>query len=676
VWIALAAVLLATTLAYWPGIRAPFDFDDIGSIQKNATIRMLNPAQALHPPGGDLAVSGRPVANYSLAIDYAANRWFGVDQRPDPFGPNKTFLFHATNLFLHLACGLALFLLVRDTLRRGHFSAEWRGASSRVALVAASVWLLHPLQTEAVNYVVQRTELLVSLFYALTLYALVRAHANAGSRSWTWRIVAVAACALGMASKEVMLTAPFVVLLYDRAFRVDRWRDLFRRRDDILTYLGLAATMAIGIIEIMSGSRKATVGFGLGLPWYEYLQTQGWAIPHYVRQFIWPSDLTIDYGQRAVLTAESLLGVVVLAAAGVAVLVAWLRSARWPWLGFVGAWFFVLLAPSSSVVPIASEIAAERRVYLALAALTVLAAVGLERVRQLLIKKCSSSGMAALNAGAAAILLVLAAATARRAASFSRPEELWAEAIARVPSNPRAYDGLAYILVRQSPADVERAASAARSAIALDSTDQSALGTLAAIDIKQARFAEAKALLDRDLAANPRDSVAATEQGIVLVALGRPNEAARYLAKPDIEDLIDMDPTGGWLFELGTSDMAMERPAAAAPVFQRVLELNPAKAEATAYLADALLRLSRPEDAARAVERAEQNGSASALALALLATARATQGNSAAAVAAARSAAGAPGADAMVFALCAKAMTVVGQTSLSNSFARAANGVR
>ena len=104
------ALAVAVIVAYAPAFRAPFIFDDELSVQRNLSIRQLwPPGPALHPPGGSLAVSGRPVVNYSLAFNYAINRALDVDQRADPFGPNKTVGYHVLNLLLHLACGLLLF---------------------------------------------------------------------------------------------------------------------------------------------------------------------------------------------------------------------------------------------------------------------------------------------------------------------------------------------------------------------------------------------------------------------------------------------------------------------------------------------------------------------------------------------------------------------------------------
>jgi hypothetical protein len=402
------ALVIAVVVAYAPALRASFIFDDELSIQKNPSIREAwPPGPALRPPDGDLAVSGRPVLNYSLALNYAINRMIGVDQRADPYGPNKVVSYRVVNVLIHLACGLLLFALVRRTIRNGRFDVEWQSTAERLAAATAALWLLHPIQSEAVDYVVQRSELLVSAFYLATLYAAVRAW-DAGSRraATGWRCCAITACVLGMGTKEVMITAPLMVVLYDRAFRVHSWRDLFRGgRQRRWFYALLVATSLWAILLISSGPRSGTVGFHLGLSWYEYLYSQAWAIVHYLRLFLWPDQLTLDYGSTPVRGPRGIPGVIILSVAAVGTIAAWTRANRWGWLAFLGTFFSALLAPSSSVVPIVTEIAAERRIYLALAAVIVVIVVGIEKLRK---------EKRVMVAGIVTLCLVLATLTQQR----------------------------------------------------------------------------------------------------------------------------------------------------------------------------------------------------------------------------------------------------------------------
>ncbi|MEO7455978.1 MAG: tetratricopeptide repeat protein [Gemmatimonadaceae bacterium] len=506
---ALAAVLLCTVLAYLPAMRGPFEFDDISSIPGNTSIRSL--ADAFSPPP-NTSVSGRPVVNLTFALNRAINDVLDVDQRPEPYGPNKTLGFHIVNLALHLLCGLLLFALVRRTS-----GDDW------LAIGATALWLLHPIQSEAVNYLVQRTELLVSFCCLLTLFASMRAwDAVTRRRRVAWQSVAVIACLLGMGSKEVMIVAPLLVVLYDRAFRVTTWRAL---RGRAVLYAMLASTVLVVLWGVASDARFATAGFDAGMAWYRYLYSQMWAIAHYLRLVLWPSGFAVDYGYRAVAGARGIPGGVLLTALFAGTLLAWRRVTRWGWIAFLGAWFFLLLAPSSSVVPIVTEIAAERRIYLALAAVMVLVvaafAAGARRLRL---------SPAATGGAFACVLALLGVLTFRRSHLYADPERLWTDAVRVAPDNPRARDNLAATKFYSTPPRQAEARALYEQAIALDSTYVHAWPGLAAIAINEGRFADAASLLERVLRIQPGYADAESMLGRLFVRMGDPVRALPHLS--------------------------------------------------------------------------------------------------------------------------------------------------
>jgi len=150
--------VLAGLWAYSNTFSAPFFFDDVPAIVDNPSIRHLGAiGEVLSPSGSDgSGVAGRPLVNLSLALNYA---WGGLDVR----------WYHAFNLIVHLLAGLTLFGIVRRTLdRRGNIQ------SVALAWVIAVIWTVHPLLTESVTCVIQRTESLMGLFYLLTLYCFIR----------------------------------------------------------------------------------------------------------------------------------------------------------------------------------------------------------------------------------------------------------------------------------------------------------------------------------------------------------------------------------------------------------------------------------------------------------------------------------------------------------------------
>ena len=398
-WRALV-ILIAGLLVYSNSLSSPFLFDDINSIVGNRQIRQLVPLSVPLSPPRDTPVAGRPLVNLTFAINYAVG---GLN----PWG------YHLANVVIHVIAALVLFGLVRRTNACGH-------PSTNVALVGALLWMLHPLNTEAVNYLSQRTESMMGLLYLFTLYCSVR----------RWNIAAVIACAAGMMCKESMVTAPVVVMLYDRVFVFGSWQQMTRARGGF--YVALAGTW-LALAMLMSSTPRTSIGFGAGVSALVYLLNQFEMIARYLRLAIWPSGLVLDYGLPRPLAFGDVLPqaalVITLAAATVVALV------RWPRVGFLAAVFFITLAPTSSIVPIATEVGAERRMYLPLAALVVMfvAAIapiagGAQRARRW-----------GAVAAAACLCVLLAAATVVRNREYASTRAMAQTIVDRWPSGRGHY---------------------------------------------------------------------------------------------------------------------------------------------------------------------------------------------------------------------------------------------
>jgi Flp pilus assembly protein TadD len=350
-----AALVLCGAIVFANGLGGPFVIDDSTAIESNMTIRRLLPlSEALSPPR-DTPVAGRPLVNLSFALNFAVS---GLDPRG----------YRITNLAIHLLAALVLFGVVRRTLEREGMPLALRSHARDAAFACALIWTIHPLQTEVVNYVTQRTSSLKGLLYLLTLYCSIR---GLGARHGRWHATAVAACAAGMASKESMATAPLLVALYDRTFVYGSFRQAFRERWRL--YAALAATWLI-VAALLATGPRSTAGFGSGVDPMTYLLNQATVIVDYLRLTFLPRALVLDYGIPRSLTIADVVAPGLVVAGLVVVTV--VALARWPRIGFLGAWFFVTLAPTSSFVPIATEVGAERRMYLPLAAIVVLAVCG------------------------------------------------------------------------------------------------------------------------------------------------------------------------------------------------------------------------------------------------------------------------------------------------------------
>ncbi|MDB4917044.1 MAG: hypothetical protein JWM95_4688 [Gemmatimonadetes bacterium] len=660
-WLLLA---VATFAAYAPALDAPFDFDDLPAIVDNATIQQAWPPTALlNTPQRGTAVSGRPIANYSFALSYAVNRALGVDQRPDPYGQNKTVGYHAVNLVLHLACGLLLFRIIGRTLRSSRLVERCGASSDGIAIVAAAIWLLHPIQTEAVDYVVQRTELLVSALYLGTLYAAIRSEdAQARGPRTRWALVAVFLCLLGMGTKEVMLTAPLMVVLYDRAFRWSSWRETLRGRGATL-YLALGVTMLWSIALVGGGARGESVGFR-GITWYQYFYSQAWAISHYLRLTLWPAPLLHDYGTSPIGGLRGVPGLMLLTLAAGITLAAWTRANRWGWLGFLGAWLFLLLAPSSSVVPIRTEIAAERRVYLALAAVIVLAVLGADLLRRRILATSTSSGRALAIGLPAALCIVLGATTFQRSRLYAQPVTLWRQVVELTPDNPRAYSGLAIALLRQDSTRIAEIEPMLRHAIALDSTQLASWTNLATLLMMQGRVAEARPLLEHALLIEPGNFDAENRLGRVLALQGEPQRAIPMLERSAAYRPSDVDVH----VLLGVAYVRAERWDEAARTLSGALRLDPTRVDAMRYLGRALVESGRDSLALPYLETAARLAPGSGLGLATLSLAQAELGRADQAIDAARAAVDRAEGDGEVFIVTGRAMLRIHRAPAAEQF--------
>jgi len=413
-------------LAYHNSFSGPFIFDDLDSIPENPHMRRLWPiGEALSPPVRSL-VGGRPIVNFSLALNYA-------------MGGLAVWGYHALNLTIHLLAALTLFGLVRRTLLQPGLRERFGAAADWVALAVAVIWTVHPLQTEAVTYVSQRCESLMGLFYLLTLYGFVRGAESPGHARWF--VLSVVACALGMATKEVMVTAPVMVLLYDRTFVSQSFRRAWSQHGRL--YLALAGTwLLLGCL--MTGLNR-DVGYGLGCTWWGYALTECPAIVHYLRLALWPQPLIFDYGDYVPTTHLMAMApyALILAVLATAVL---FELKRRPAVGFVGAWFFVILAPTSSVVPIVGSPMAEHRMYLPLASVVTLAVVGALVLGKRLLHKQPGVVLGCVAGGTVVALLTLL--TIQRNRDYNSAVTMWQDTVEKRPDNHRAHSSLGSALLQ------------------------------------------------------------------------------------------------------------------------------------------------------------------------------------------------------------------------------------
>ena len=431
--LAAGAIVLATMIAYGNSYRCPFVFDDKTDIVDNTSIRHLWPIWNVFVLRNDgrSAFHNRPVVNFSLALNHAV-------------GGLEPFAYHVTNLLIHVLAGLTLFGIVRRTLLLPSLSGRFAAAATSLALAVALIWVLHPLQTQAVTYVIQRYESMMGLFYLLTLYATIRCGTSAQPGRWT--VAAVAAAFLALGCKEVAISIPITILLYDRAFLAGSFREAWRRRPWL--YVGLVAAWAPFIVlQLSSSGRGNWAGYSLPITWIEYARSQFGVILHYLRLTFWPCPLALDYGWPVARTVGQIVpAAAVIGGLAAATGYALIRQPKW---GFLGAWFFLILAPTSSILPIL-DLAFEHRMYLPLAAVVAGVVTGGYVVGQRLVAGRRISRSALQAAGYSLLPLVavvIAIVTSRRNEDYRSEISIWTDAVAKRPENARAHSNLGLALM-------------------------------------------------------------------------------------------------------------------------------------------------------------------------------------------------------------------------------------
>lgn len=406
--LALAAALglaLLAFAAYFSVWRGDYLFDDIPAIRDNVAMQQGDWWAAAFARQSPLA--NRPLSCLSLVLDRA-------------LFASPTVGHHVTSLLLHLGATVLVFATLRAVLRAAVLGAHFgERRATAVAFTAAAVWAVHPLGVDAVAYATQRSTLLVAVGVLTALYACVRAEHS--PRRTAWRAAAVVGLMVATASKEDAVVAPLLLPLFARAFLAPSWAALRPHR----AFFATAALLSWGLLAacVAAGPHNPTVGYSTQPPCtaIEWLQTQAIVVVHYLRLGLLPIGLRGCYDWPivrelgpAVLPGSLIVALLVATAIGVH---------RRPQIAFLGAWFFLWLAPTSSVLPIVTELAAERRMYLPLLSLAVPFALALDalarrwpRARPLVL---------------AAVVAALAVVTQSRTAVYRDETAFWTDAFAQ-----------------------------------------------------------------------------------------------------------------------------------------------------------------------------------------------------------------------------------------------------
>lgn len=518
--------------------------------------------------------------------------------------------FHAVNVAVHILAGLTLYGLVRRTLLVPRFAGRYDATAPYLAFAVALLWLVHPLQTQAVTYIIQRCESMMGLFYLFTFYAWHRA--TAGNR-W-WYAAAVGSFFCSTQCKEVAATLPVLLVAYDRIFLAGSWRELVRRRWP--AYLALFVVWGFYLWPTLTTAFGGGTGVGVGIgiafstP-YTYLLTESEVILHYLRLAAVPVNQSFDYlgwpiAQSIREVWPAFAAVALMFAASLVLL--WFR----PPVGFLGLWFFVILAPTSSVMPII-DVCFEHRMYLPLAAVIAAGVFGFDA----LLRRYSPAGWpegrrtGLLLGTTAAVAAFLTLLTIARNEVYRSTRAMWEDAARKQPNNVRPITVLVaeYVAAREldlAYQELERG---------------QAISTPANVYIARSRalwyytdgqFDQAEALYSR-LVQLPFDTTSPGSYralGWLLLAKGQPAEAARVF-----RTLVENQPRSALQqMYLAAAELAAGREAEARAAADEAVRLDPTIVKAVATEARTSAIAPDPVTARRDIPKAIWLASAATLA--------------------------------------------------------------
>ncbi len=505
----LMILLIPAVLAYSGSMRGVFVLDD-AEIYMNENIRLEKISwDGIARATGGWHVSNRPLVYLSFAFNYY-------------FGRLNTFGYHLFNLMVHLGCGIIIFFLFRATLRLAREGPGDGGRDDMVALAAAAVWLVHPLNIQAVTYIVQRMAAMAAFFYLAAMLCYVRGRMYAGARQRLLFGLTALFAVMAMLCKENAATLPLALFVYEWIF-FRKGRGEWLRRS--LPWLAAGAGVVIALAFVYTGfhpvsyilSGYASRPFTLG----ERLLTEARVLVFYLSLFLWPdpSRFSLEHDfpvSRSLVAPPTTVAAVLLLAAALAAALRWRR--RYPVYAFAVIWFLLTHLVESSVVGL--TLVFEHRNYLPLVFLCLAVAEG----------ACAALPRKARVPAAAVLVALLAVLTFQRNQVWTDRVSLLRDAAVKAPANARVHVNLAQALMLAGK-DPGEARAHCLAALKLDPREASALNNLGILAYGAGEVRAALEYFKKAVEIEPRATVFRMQLAKTLLRLGRYRAAEREFQK-------------------------------------------------------------------------------------------------------------------------------------------------
>ncbi len=485
-------VIALGTLVYSNTFQNSFHLDDFPSITNNFSIRHLDDwgeVWAFWP--------SRFITYLSIALNYHFSRL-------------NVFSYHLFNLMVHLGSALLVRQLVLLTfLTPGMKNERNATRAGVVALFAALLFVAHPIQTQAVTYIIQRAALLATFFYLAALIFYIRSRLAEGrgeqkiSRHYLYCASLISAI-FAMFSKETAISLPFMILLYEFSFLKNEGPLPWKKIAPFLALLCLIPLVMMLSHSVDIGQLKRSVEPGPGISSKDYLLTQIRVVTTYLRLLFVPIHQNVDHdyplvrslGSFPVLASLSLLASILLIASKL--------FTRYRLISFSILWFFITLMPESSILPI-KDLIFEHRLYLPMGGFSIFIALSFFSFFR--------------NRKKIAIVLLVAVVmsysflTYRRNFVWKDEKTLWGDAVRRSPHKARPYNNRGYASAMAG--EYDRAASDYQDAIKIDPSYEEAYNNLGLTFYMKHDYENALLYYDKTIQISPENADAYNNRGLV-----------------------------------------------------------------------------------------------------------------------------------------------------------------
>ena len=570
-WLIFLLLLGIGFLIYSNTLHSSFHFDDASSIIYHNQVRDLSSFSNL---SFWLNVNNRPLSVLTLALNYH-------------FSEYQVESYHVINILIHIISSFLVYLITSLLIKNFFFNRNTLNENwALIPLFAALIFLVHPIQTQSVTYIVQRMTALSALFYLLSLFLYLKGRLlyvqRKGIMPYLFYLAACIAGVLAVLSKQHAITFPVAFLLAELYFVRTHDKKPFRKY--LLTTTGIL--FVISLLYLAMGQLPKEMD---SLSRIDYFLTQSRVLIKYIQLLFVPVNLNLDYD---FLISSSIWDIKVLSSfLGIFVLciITFYSYSRSKLISFGIIWLFLTLSIESSFLPI-RDVINEHRLYLPMFGYSLIIAYGLGFLFRK--KKMYYQIVIVL------VVIIYGSATFARNNIWKTEYSLWRDAVSKSPGKARPWANLGYSVMLLDSTD--RAIVYFEKALSINPEFSNALNNLGLIWQRKNRPQKAMEYFRQAVKLSPSYVNALNNAGCALVDLGNPSEALVYF-----QAALDIDPAYERLYyNLAIANLQIGEKMKAIFYLKKSLELDPLDTEALNNLGKALFDINKYEEAIHYYHRA------------------------------------------------------------------------